>query len=116
MVEIKIERNAEKQNDVVVVNSKVTETMTKDEFKKNYSGMVSFNQQLSEQIETLKAELREYQDIKETQEDIKLAESLKKASKIVKRDELIEEIKKLEKKFIEKKTELEPLNRLAKEL
>lgn len=95
-VEKDIKRSLKIEKGKILVSSQVNETMNEDDFKQTYSYRYGELQQLKNQLESLKAEIRTYDGIEETEEIKKLAEQLKAAEKLKKRDEIRESIKSME--------------------
>ena len=116
MVEIEIDRDAEIKGDRVLMHTKAKEEMSIDEFKSTYSHRSSELHQIQAQLDALLVELRKYDGLQETKEDKELKDKLVKANKLIRKDEIIEQVKKFEKKQIDTKKELEKLSPLINRL
>jgi len=116
MVEKDIKRKAKIEGNRIIVVSQVNEVMDEHEFKSTYSYRYGELQQLKNQLEALRSELRKYDDAEETEEIRKLAEQLKLAERLKRKDELINSIKEMEKRVAESENDIQSFSSIINKL
>lgn len=104
---MKIVRNPKLEGEKIIIASDVTEMMTEDEFKNSYAIKIREANGTESQLDALKSELRNFDGIDESPEVVKMKEVMENAKKLQRKEDLQKNIKKLEKKVIEDKEELE---------
>ena len=116
MVDTEIERIPKVVGDNVVITSNVKETMSIEEFKRVYGKRVSDQSNLQEKISILREELKKLDEIAESKELEEFAKKMSLAAKILKREELKENLKEVEKQFLMVRDEMKRFNPLAQRL
>ncbi len=118
MSETNIERTPEvsKEEGKVRINSSVKEEMTTKEFTDFYAKKTNQMQDIQQKLNQLKTQLRDYDGVEETEEDRKIKEHLKKAEKLKEKEEIQQQIKKLEQNLEEAQKDVEKFKSTAEEV
>jgi uncharacterized protein with von Willebrand factor type A (vWA) domain len=122
MPKVQIDRKPEIQKQLnskekkVIISSRVSEEYTPQEYTAMYYQKVNELNNMKSTLQEGKNQLRQYEDIEETPEIKELKEKLVKAEKLKTRDNLREQIKKLELNVARMEKEVEQLTPVSKKL
>lgn len=116
MVETEIERDPKVDGDNIVITSKVKETMSIEEFKRVYHKRVMDQSNLQEKMSFLRDELKKLDEVADNDEIKEFAMKMSLAGKILKKEELKENLKEVEKQYMLVRDEMKRFNPLAQRL
>ena len=117
MVNVKVERDGKKEGESIIINSRIREELTADEFDEVYHQRVKELDNLMAQINYYKQEAKKLQDLPEETEEVKkIKELMEKASKILKFESAQKELQRLERRREELERDLKIFNRIKKSL